>query len=406
MFFIILPYGNDRRTCRFPAVTYALIAANIAAFLWMLPLDRSVAISSLGLVPAHASLRDIISSMFVHANVFHLGWNMLFLWLFGPNVEDALGRLEYTILYLGSGIAAALLHLFVVAQFAPVASNIPVVGASGAIAGILGVFAIRFYKTNIKVFWSFVVLIFPVKSDTFKVPAVAGLGIWFMEQLYYGLNSLTHPMESGVAYWSHIGGMMFGMLLASAARLGLEGSKEYLMTDAKSFIRRGTTWDAVENLELLVDRDPDNADAHAELAKLYAEQQNPHEAIPHFKKSVEIHLRRGERDKASLRYSEMRDYYRDATMDLAQEFQIARYLMEMCVHKQAAQMFQNISFNHPGTPEAEVALMKAGDICLDSMDDPQRAVWCYERFLREYPHSTYRTMVEKSLGEARKQVNR
>ncbi len=400
MFFIILPYGNDRRTSRFPVVTCALIAVNIAVFLWMLPLNRDIVASTVGLVPAHPSLRDILSSMFVHANVFHLLWNMLFLWLFGPNVEDALGRVGYTLLYLGSGLAAALLHLLVVAQFAPVASSVPVVGASGAIAGILGVFAIRFYKTNIKVFWSFVVLVFPLKSDTFRVPAVVGLGIWFMQQLYFGLSSLAHPMASGVAYWSHIGGMMFGMALAAVAKLGLEGSKEYLMSDAKAYIQQGTTWDAVQNLETLVDRDPNNADAHAELAKLYAEQQNPHEAIPHFKRSIEIHLSRNQRDKASLRYREMRDYYRDAALDARSEFQIARYLMEMCIHKQAMQMFQNISLNYPDAPESEVALMKAGDICLDALEDPQRAIWCYERFVREYPHSTYRAIVEKSLEEA------
>lgn len=404
MFFIILPYGNDRRTKSFPVVTATLIAVNIAVFLWMLPMNREIVISSVGLVPAHPSLRDIISSMFVHAGVAHIAWNMLFLWLFGPNVEDALGRVGYTLLYFGSGLAAAVLHLIVVAHYPPAAQTLPMVGASGAIAGILGVFAIRFYKTNIKVFWSFVILIFPVKSDTFRVPAVVGLGIWFMEQLYGGLNSLTHPMASNVAYWSHIGGMIFGMGLAAVAKLGIEGSKEYLMSDAKTYIARGTTWDAMQNLEALVARDPNNADAHAELAKLYAEQQNPHEAIPHFRRSIEIHLGRGERDKASLRYTEMRDYYRDAALDLRSEFQIARYLMEMCVHKQAMQMFQNISLNYPDTPEAEVSLMKAGDICLDALDDPLRAVWCYERFLREYPHSNYRNMVKKSLEEAVKRT--
>lgn len=400
--FFLLPYGNDRQTRRFPTVTCTLIAVNVVVFLLMLPLNRSVVISTTGFVPAHATFADIISSMFVHASIYHLGWNMLFLWLFGPSVEDALGRVAYTLVYIVSGIAAALLHMFVVNGLVPAAGLLPVVGASGAIAGILGIFAIRFYKTNIKIFWSFVIVVWPVRWGTFTVPAILGLGIWFIEQIYGGLSSLGDPGSGGVAYWSHIGGMMFGMLLASVANLGMEGSKEYLMEDARSSIERGTTWEAIDKLETLIDRDPANPDAHAELAKLYAEKRNAHEAVPHFKKSIEIHLRKGERDRATARYNELKDYCRDATLDLRTEFQIARYLMEMCCHKQAMQMFQNISLNHPGTPEAEVALMKAGDICLDSLNDPQRAIWCYERFLREHSHSTYRTMVEKSLEEARR----
>lgn len=405
MFFLLLPYGNDRRITRFPAVTLALIAANVAVFLWMLPLNHDVVMSMVGLIPAHPSFRDIISSMFVHASVYHLAWNMLFLWLFGPNVEDALGRAAYAIIYLGSGLAAAILHLIVVHPLGPTAALIPMVGASGAIAGILGIFAIRFYKTNIKVFWSFVIVVVPIRWGKFMVPAVIGLGVWFLQQLYGGVSSFAHPMSGGVAYWSHIGGMVFGMILASAAKMGTEGSKEYLMADVRSSMERGSPWEAIENLETLLARDPDNPDAHAKVAKLYAEKHNPHQAIPHFKRSIEIYLNKGDRDNASAQYSALRDDYRDVMLDLKYEFQIARHLMETCCHKPAVQLFQSISFNHPGTPEAEVALMKSGDICLDSLDDPQRAVWCYERFLREYPHSTYRTMVEKSLEEARKQVN-
>ena len=403
--FFLLPFGNDRRTSRFPAVTYSLIAANFIMFLWLLPLDRPSVINAFGVFPQHPTLRNMITSMFVHVNVWHLAWNMLFLWLFGPNVEDALGRLEYTIFYLGSGLAASFLHVVMVHGLAS-AANVPVVGASGAIAGILGIFAIRFYKTRIRVFWCFGILIYPLRWGSFTVPAVVGLGIWFLYQFGAGVYSIAHQTAGGVAYWAHIGGMVFGMILASALKMGSEGSKEYLMADARSSIERGTTWDALENLHALLERDPCNADAHAELAKTYTIQQNRDRAIPHYQRGVDLYLDRGEREKAAACYAEMVNNFRDAELDLRSEFQIARYLMETACHQPALKLFQSIFFTHPGTPEAEVCLMKAGDLCLDYFADPQRAAWCYERFLCEYPESTYRVMVEKSLDEAKKKLGR
>ena len=401
--FFLLPYGNDRRTARFPVVTYSLIAANVLLFSWLLPLDRNVVVQTFGLVPAHPSLRTMLLSMFVHASIYHLVWNMLFLWLFGPNVEDALGRLEYVIFYVGSGIAAGLLHLVMVHGLAA-GANVPVVGASGAIAGTLGMFAIRFYKTRIKVFWYVGILIYPLRWGTFMVPAMLGIGVWFARQLFGGFGSLAHPSAGGTAYWAHIGGMVFGMALASALRMLSEGSKEYLMADAKTSLRHGTTWDAAGNLLALLEREPSNAEAHAELAKAYAIQNSRERALPHYQKSIQFYLGKGERDKAAACYADMTRCFRDADLDLRSSFQIARYLMEIACYDPALKLFQKLFFEHPGTAEAEVSLMKAGDLLLDCLEDPQRAAWCYERFLCEYPNSSYKTMVEKSLREARARV--
>jgi len=401
--FFLLPYGNDRRTRRFPAVTYGLIAANVLMFLVLLPLDRAAVINAFGLVPAHPALRNMLASMFVHANIYHLAWNMLFLWLFGPNVEDAIGRLEYAIFYVGSGLAASLLHLVMVYGY-PAAANVPVVGASGAIAGTLGIFAMRYYKTRIKVFWCVGILIYPLRWGTFTVPAVLGLGVWFAGQLAGGIRSVAHPSAGGTAYWAHIGGMVFGMALASAMRMLSEGSKEYLMADAKTSLERGTTWDAAERLQSLLDRDPSNPDAHAELAKTFSMQNNRDRAMPHYQRCIELCLARGDREKAAAHYADMTRYFRDAELDVRSEFHLARYFTEIACYDPAMKLFQGVFFGHPGTPEAEVSLMKAGDLLLDCLDEPQRAAWCYERFLCEYPNSSYRAMVEKSLVEARKKI--
>ena len=395
--FFLLPFGNDRRTTRFPAITYALIAMNVAVFLWLLPLDRESVIQTFGLIPYHPTMRTILTSMFIHADPMHLAWNMLFLWLFGPNVEDALGRLEYSIFYLGSGIAASLLHVLVATSYTPMAADIPMVGASGAIAGILGVFAIRFYKTRIKIFYYLGIFFYPLKWGTFTIPALFGLEVWFFQQLWGGFIGILHPETGGVAYWSHIGGMLFGAVLAAVLRMGLAGSQEYLMTDAMDHLQHGTTYGAAENLEAFLSNDPDNAEAHGELAKIYALHGDANRALAHYKRSIDLHLSRGDRHKAVGRFAEMRYYYPNTQLDLRSQFQLARYLLEIDCPEPALQLFDEIAFTHSGTPEGEMALMKAGELAA-SLGDPPRAALYYHRFLEQYPHSTYRAMVEKSLS--------
>ena len=373
-------------------------------FLWLLPCDHRVAISAFGLIPSHPSISGILTSMFMHADLGHLVWNMFFLWLFGPNVEDALGWLEYTIFYFGSGFAAALLHVVVVQTLIPMAADAEVVGASGAIAGVLGIFAIRFYKTGIRI-WYFVFLFYILRWGTFTIPVWIGLGIWFLRQAAGGVFGILHPQSGGVAYWSHIGGMVFGMVLAHALRMGLEASKEYLMADARSSLEHGTAWAAEENLRALLERDPENADMHGELAKAYAMQHDSDHALAHYRQSVELHLRRGEHEKAVARFAEIKYYYPDARLGLKSEYQLATYLMEVGCEVPALQLLENIASTHLGAPEAEVALIKAGELHLNVLDDPGSAVQCYERFLREYPYSTYCVMAEKSLADAREKLS-
>ncbi|HUV05745.1 MAG TPA: rhomboid family intramembrane serine protease [Armatimonadota bacterium] len=420
--FFLMPYGNDRPSSRFPAVTYALIAANLLVYVWMRvpPFDHEAALRSMGLIAAHPSVSSILTSMFLHADLLHLAWNMLFLWLFGPSVEDVLGRLEYGIFYFGSGFAAALLHVVVAEGFTPLAADVPMAGASGAIAGILGIFAIRFYKTKIRALYIVLFLMFigwgrfiipawfallPLFILTLRgrytVPAWIGLGIWFVQQLVMGLLGIVNPQSGGVAYWSHIGGMLFGMALAYALRMGLEGTREYLMSDAKANIAQGTTLGAIESLLSLLERDPESADVHRALAGTYTIQQNSERAIAHYLKSIELYLRKGERARAIEGFCQLKQHYPNARLSLRSAYQVARCLVETNNHLPALLMLEGIADTYPATPEAEMALMMSGDIYLNVLGHPQGAVKCYERFLREYPQSSYRAMVEKALADAR-----
>ena len=205
---------NPRRT--FPFVTYALIALNILAFLWELSLGQDLqrALFTLAFIPAKFWVPgqwqyDIFAtffSMFLHGGLMHIGSNMLYLWIFGDNIEDRLGHFRYILFYLLCGVVATLAH-----AFASPGSTIPAIGASGAIAGVLGGYLILFPHAQVTTLIPIFMFI-----TVRQVPAIIILGLWFVLQLFSGVGSLGVPDAQdmgGVAYFAHIGGFVAGMLL-------------------------------------------------------------------------------------------------------------------------------------------------------------------------------------------------
>ncbi len=221
----MIPLRDDVPSSRFPAATVGIIAINAAIFLRELALGPHLQdfLLNYSILPARYTNAQVasfftlkeqvfafFSSMFLHGGWIHLLGNMWTLWIFGDNVEDRLGRLRYIGLYLASGIAAALLHIFTNAG-----SLIPTIGASGAIAGVMGAY-FRFYpsarvETLIPPFFF---------GPTFVLPAVLFLGWWFLLQFFNGALSLgaRGPGFNGVAWWAHVGGFLFGFLVCLGAR--------------------------------------------------------------------------------------------------------------------------------------------------------------------------------------------
>jgi membrane associated rhomboid family serine protease len=210
----MLPLTDLNPTRRFPILTYTLIVINVLVFLWESSMSSAAleaAISQLSVVPANLSadpfsleaLLDSLRSMFFHGGWAHLLGNMLYLYLFGDNVEDVLGRIMYLVLYLASGFAA------IIAQVAiDPTSPIPLVGASGAIAGILGSYLVLFPTVRVR---GVVLLVYIVMIREW--PAWIVLGLWFVVQLFQGWLSLGIETGGGVAFFAHIGGFVLGMIL-------------------------------------------------------------------------------------------------------------------------------------------------------------------------------------------------
>lgn len=210
----MIPLYDTVRTRKFPFINILLIVINVLAFLYELQLGSSALegfIFTWGAMPASitsdlaGTWPTIFTSMFLHGGWFHLISNMWFLHIFGDNVEARMGGLRYLIFYLLSGVAA----LFLQAYLLPT-SKVPMIGASGAIAGVLGAYLISFPRSRIA---SLVPILFIF--TIIEIPAVVFLVLWFLSQLYSGLFAMQGASATGIAWWAHIGGFVFGVLMVS-----------------------------------------------------------------------------------------------------------------------------------------------------------------------------------------------
>ena len=204
----MFPIRDHNPSSRTPFVTYALIAANVLVLLYQWTIsgsDPTISefISRWALIPAAvtggAQYRGLFTSMFLHAGLIHLGGNMLFLWIFGDNLEDQMGHFAYLVFYLACGLAAAFAQVAV-----DPASPVPTVGASGAIAGVMGGYLLMFPRAKVDI-----LVIIVIFFRVFSVPAVLLLGLWFGLQIFGELGN--RGATGGVAYFAHIGGFLAGL---------------------------------------------------------------------------------------------------------------------------------------------------------------------------------------------------
>jgi hypothetical protein len=214
----VLPLRDNVPTRTFPVVTVGLIAANFAVWLWELgspstEVDHyayypcAVDNSCVGAATDHVPFWEgAFSSMFMHASWAHILGNMLFLWIFGNNVEDAMGKARFLVFYLGAGLTATAVQTFVTLHYGGTdAASVPNVGASGAIAGVLGAYLVLLPTASVLTLVGFFLI---------PIPAIFFLGFWFLFQLWEGGYSITNPQAGGgVAFFAHVGGFVFGFLL-------------------------------------------------------------------------------------------------------------------------------------------------------------------------------------------------
>jgi len=202
----MLPLRDDIPSSKRPVITYLLVAINVVVFLYEMTLGKNVNdfIISYGVIPQDIStgtrFYTLLTSMFMHGGFWHILGNMLFLWIFGDNVEDTLGKFWFIIMYFLAGITGSIAHILVSQN-----STIPTIGASGAISGVLGAYLILYPRAKVL---ALVPIIFFIRF--IMLPAYVFLGFWIFLQLILGIGSTAGG--AGVAYFAHIGGFVIGVI--------------------------------------------------------------------------------------------------------------------------------------------------------------------------------------------------
>ena len=215
----MIPLRDENPTSSTPIVVYALIAINVVVFLHqmtlgsgldgffqvyaVIPQELSASFQGVSTNQPVPELATLITSQFLHGGLAHIGGNMLFLWTFGDNIEHDLGHFKFLLFYLICGILAGLTHWFFAMQ-----SGVPTLGASGAIAGVMGAYLIKYPKAKILTLLPLFII-----WTTVRIPAIYFLGFWFVQQAFSSVASLGMEEAAGVAYWAHAGGFVFGAIL-------------------------------------------------------------------------------------------------------------------------------------------------------------------------------------------------
>ncbi len=360
-----------------------------------------------GFVPAHFSLLALFTSMFMHAGWLHLLGNMLFLQMSGPFLEDVWGRPIFLAFYLLGGIFSALMFSLHYPHL-----DIPLVGASGAIAAVMGAFLIRYWNVRIKFIYWF------IKVDTFAAPAWIMLPLWFFIELSYALimDSVAPEGGGGVAYWAHVWGFVFGLGAALAMRQ-YKVEERYIHHRIESKITlvenpvieralnarsEGRSDEAVSILRKELQHNPANTDAAFAYWSLSLQMENPYEAAPFFLRLIREELRQGAEDLVLTNWYELRQNAPNTAIDPGLEMKLAKMLLNTGKKEAAAALVQHALESAPSSTPAAVLLRL---VRLAKTIGSQEVLKAANRILKNpgLPPETLKEL-EQFLGKTRKEV--
>jgi membrane associated rhomboid family serine protease len=376
----------------FPAVTAALLVANIVCFAGSLDAEgrlRTEVVRAWGLTPEAPSVVTLLTHMFLHGSWLHLIGNMLGLWLFGPHVEEALGRLEYLLFYVGAGVAAGLLHLLIADTLLPAAAHAPLVGASGAIFGVLGLFAVRFWRARVRVFL------------IFSVPAVWAVGVFAALQVFNGVLAVADGGASdNTANWAHVGGFLFGALIALPLQMKKDSAKEYGLEDAVKAEQAGRLDEAASHYRTVLTLTPDDADAHHALARVCVQMRQGEAAYRHFMDALRLYIRAGNGPATARVFHDAAESFESLPLTAHFLQRIASACEEAGQYTLAMRALSDLCRDHPDAREAEMSMIRLGKLHLHKLNQPKNAIGVFSEFLRLYPASEWSAHALRLRDEA------
>jgi membrane associated rhomboid family serine protease len=390
---------------------------------------------------------SMFSAMFMHANLGHIFSNLLLLWVFGRAAEEFLGRKFFSSIYFITGIGATLIDHLISQLFSPLAMKILSVGASGAIAGVLGLFVIRYYRTNIRVFYlmfyaqiifglltfffylsfngflddsgtsvilsiitSGIILLIGGRKwawGAFWAPSAYVIGVWVVVFNFFpALYKMATGGVGGVAYWAHIGGFALGAGYALFIGGIEEGKDEYKLEDAKTALQMAGSDVAMNHAMSLLQKDPNNSAAHEVMAQAYDRRNSPELALRHYQKSMETSLKSNDGEAFLKTYNLSLAQHPNGNFPPRLLWHVARFFTEKKMWNETATILTRIIETYPDSEEAELALLRSAQIWGREFNEPAEMVRQLELFLEKYPNSVHEVQAKAALNTARTIISR
>lgn len=379
--FFFFPVRDEYGIKRFPFIIISIIIINCFVYFFnAYSPDYRELVIKFGFIPSSPSFLTIITSMFLHGSIFHLGFNMWYLWLFGDNIEDRWGSINFLLFYLSAGIFATLLYSTMVpSQF----KNIPIIGASGAIAGILGAYAVFFPKSKITFKYLFWFLIF-IKFGEFQLFAYVWLGFWFLSQGISTLLVATQITVSSVAFAAHFAGFLYGMIIGFGTKAYREAKYRENVSLGKNLL-----------LNLLGEKQ--------KLTRTFEEEceitRMEEEIIKNFEENKNFSI---------LTYSQGIKKYPEIVLPEKIQYKIATSLEKEGKKEEALIAYKNFVLNYPFSKLADNALLSLGKIFIEK-EEYEKAKQAFLQIVLFYPYSdTYeesKYYLEKKLPSLFQKTN-
>lgn len=426
-----VPFWVDRKQKHIPWVTYSIIGICLAVYLsfWI---GYSLSggeeqkmtfvkgfVERMMLIYGTPRPLALFAHAFTHVSFMHLLGNMLLLWLVGSVLEESLGRPVFILFYLTSLAMSVLINGLIIYRFMPKEADIPNLGASGAIAGVMGLAAFRHYrlKVNTLPIFGFPIPIFP---GVLLLPVWRPFWIpfwWYAvyfaaQEVWNGVSGVMESVltnqgyaTSGVAHWAHIGGLLMGVLAAFLLSSVKEGKREYTVEDTEKAVNGKASRYATQlDLEALLREKPNDPEIMEALAKLHAAQSQNDKARAYYLHIIAHHLREQDARRAGDAYLGMVTMLPPAPVDPRLQISAANALDSVGRFRYALAAYEDLVVNHPESIEAQFALLRGAQIRLGRLRDPVRAEWMLRTLLDDHPDSQWAPAARETLQKISRKI--
>ena len=402
-----MPIRTDRTLKTVPYVTYALLFINIFVHLSTLGLSDVQMVNfhqAWGFVPNQPNFLTLFTHAFLHDGLMHLVGNMLILWIVGTVLEAGIGSMLFLMLYTASTIAAVLLFSIITKIFLPGDMDIVLVGASGAIAGVLGFATFRYF--HLKVMTILLVLGF------IPVPKPIWFPFWVYGAYFVGTNIISgistviDPASSpGVAYWAHIGGFGLGVLAALILQSGNDGMRENIIeTSARVATRGEHTFKSIQEVWDLLKKNPKDPELLEALAGLMLVEGQTEQSRDYYLRAVTQFQAQRLPDRAAISYLNVLHHFPDTALPLRDQMNVAAALERSGHFAESAQAYTLVSQIYPDTDEAQNSMLRTSALYSRYFHDDERAKAILLELIRRYPNSTWCDMARERLSNYEKRV--